>query len=215
MSAQRPRPFQALDSPIAAAVAFVGLTALLSLPGLGSSSLVRMEGMIAAIAQEMLASGDYLISRLYGEIYTYKPPLLYWLVAGSIELTGSASEWAIRLPMALSGLILGLATLWSVGSIAGSRVGWIAAVASSTGALALQKLRIAEFDAPLAALVGVAVAAACHALAIDDEVSTALLAELRTENHGFKEHREAIVVFLQGLFHFHQQRLVGKLDRST
>ncbi len=171
MSEQRPRPILALDSPVAAAVAFVVFTALLSLPGLGSSPLVRMEGMIVAIAQEMLASGDYLISRLYGEIYTYKPPLLYWLVAGSIELTGSSSEWTIRLPVALSGLILGLGTLWSVGSIAGSRVGWIAAVASSTGALALQKLRIAEFDAPLAALVGIAVAAACHAFASDDEAS--------------------------------------------
>ncbi len=158
-----------LDSALGAAAVFVALAAILSLPGLGAQSLVRMEGMIAAIAGEMLASGDYLVSRLYGEIYTYKPPLLYWLVAAAFRVTGSTAEWVVRLPAALSSLLMGLGTLLFAGRIAGYRRGLLAAVAATTGALSLQKLRIAEFDAPLAAFVGIAIVSACYALALDGE----------------------------------------------
>ncbi len=157
-----------LDSAPGAVAAFVALAAGLSLPGLGSLGLVRMEGMIAAIAGEMLRSGDWLVPRLYGEVYAYKPPLYYWLVAAGQGITGSSAEWTVRLPAALSGVLLGLAALVVVGRIAGWRRGLVAAVAAVTGALCLQKLRIAEFDLLLAALVGVAIAAAGFALASDD-----------------------------------------------
>lgn len=154
-----------LDSALGASTVFAVLAMALSLPGLGSHGLVRMEGQVVATASEMLATGDYFVPRVYGDLFTYKPPFLYWLVAAALELTGSGAEWVIRLPIALSGLAMGLATLLFVGRVEGYRVGLVAAVAALTGALFSQKLRIAEFDAVLAALVGIAAVAACYALA--------------------------------------------------
>ncbi len=163
------RSLRLVDTAPGAALVLVAFAALLSLPGLGSLALVRMEAMVAQTATEMLATGDFVIPRVYGEVFTYKPPFLYWLIAGAFEVTGSRGEWAVRLPSALSSLWMALVTLLFTGRIVGYRVGLIAGVASITSGLFLQKLRIAEFDTVLAALVGIAIAAACYALARDDE----------------------------------------------
>ncbi len=56
----------------------------------------------AEVGRAMLASGDFLVPRLNGEIYPDKPALPFWLVAGSLAATGSTSEWAARLPFALA-----------------------------------------------------------------------------------------------------------------
>ncbi len=151
-------------STAGATLGYLALAAVLVLPGLGSLGLIRMEGMVAATAAEMIATGDYLIPRVHGEMFTYKPPLLYWWVAAGFELTGSTAAWVVRLPVALSSLTMGLVALFVGGSILGARAGFVAGLASLTGVLFLQKLRIAEFDAVLAAWVGVAVALACFAL---------------------------------------------------
>lgn len=183
-------------------VTFVSLA--LGLPGLGSTGLVRMEGMVAAIAGEMLASGDFLVPRLYGELYTYKPPLLYWLAAAAFHLTGSTSEWALRLPVVLSSALLSLATVRFVGRIAGRRTGVVAGLASVSGALFVQKSRIAEFDAPLACFVGLAVLAACDALvrtgsSTRHETVSWLLCYLALTAAFLTKGLPALLVFIPGL----------------
>ncbi|MCA1933688.1 MAG: hypothetical protein LDL13_08930, partial [Calditerrivibrio sp.] len=35
----------------------------------------------AIIAQEMILTGDYIVPRVYGEIYNKKPPLQNWLIS--------------------------------------------------------------------------------------------------------------------------------------
>ena len=60
------------------------------------------EGRYAQIAREMLQSGDFVEPRLYGLDYLRKPPLFYWLVAGSFRIFGFR-EWAARLVPALAG----------------------------------------------------------------------------------------------------------------
>jgi 4-amino-4-deoxy-L-arabinose transferase-like glycosyltransferase len=61
------------------------------------------EGRYAEIAREMLASGDWLVPRLNLVPYLEKPPLVYWLTALSFRVFG-LTEWAARLPAALSAL---------------------------------------------------------------------------------------------------------------
>ena len=61
------------------------------------------EGRYAAIPREMIASHDYLTPRLNGVNYFEKPPLLYWAVAGCLQVFGF-NEWALRIMPALSGL---------------------------------------------------------------------------------------------------------------
>jgi 4-amino-4-deoxy-L-arabinose transferase-like glycosyltransferase len=90
------------------------LTALfLYFVGLGSYPLLDPdEGRYAEIPREMLESGDFITPRLNYVKYFEKPPLYYWLTAGSMAVFGQ-KEWAVRLVPAMAGflsllLIMGL-----------------------------------------------------------------------------------------------------------
>ncbi|HVZ64236.1 MAG TPA: phospholipid carrier-dependent glycosyltransferase [Opitutaceae bacterium] len=61
------------------------------------------EGRYAEIPREMVASGDWVTPRLDGVPYFEKPPLVYWVVAASLEAFGPG-EWAVRAPIALFAL---------------------------------------------------------------------------------------------------------------
>jgi len=66
----------------------------------------------AEAAREMFVSGDYVTLHINGVRYLEKAPLPYWLVACCYRLFG-VNEFASRLPMALSVLMLGvLAVVW-------------------------------------------------------------------------------------------------------
>ena len=66
----------------------------------------------AEAAREMFVSGDYVTLHLNGVRYLEKAPLPYWLVAFCYRIFG-VNEFASRLPMALSVLLLGvLAAVW-------------------------------------------------------------------------------------------------------
>ncbi|GAH06839.1 unnamed protein product, partial [marine sediment metagenome] len=86
---------------IIGAVLFI---ALLGLRGLCEPD----EGRYAEIAREMVEKGDYLEPRLNYIKHFHKPPLAYWLVAGSFLLFGM-NEFTARLPvagLAIGGLII-------------------------------------------------------------------------------------------------------------
>ena len=53
------------------------------------------EGRYVGVAWEMLRSGAWLVPTLDGLPYFHKPPLLYWITAGSMWLFG-LNEWAAR-----------------------------------------------------------------------------------------------------------------------
>lgn len=60
------------------------------------------EGRYTAVALEMQRLGDYLSPRLHHEVeHLSKPPLTYWLLAGSFAVFGR-EEWAARLPNTLA-----------------------------------------------------------------------------------------------------------------
>jgi 4-amino-4-deoxy-L-arabinose transferase-like glycosyltransferase len=86
------------------------LFGFLFLAGLGAAPLIDPdEGRYAEIPREMLERGDFVTPTLNYVKYFEKPPLLYWLNAGSMQLFGQ-HEWAARLPSALSGLLTVLIT---------------------------------------------------------------------------------------------------------
>lgn len=71
---------------------------------LGDTPLLNPdESRYGEIPREMIATGDYVLPRLNGVFYFEKPPLMYWLVAGSMRAFGS-SELAIRAVPALFAL---------------------------------------------------------------------------------------------------------------
>lgn len=74
----------------------------------------------------MLVSGDWVTARLDGVAYLEKPPLVYWLMAGSYKVFG-VHDWAARLPIALFCIGLCLLTaafgIWAFGQKAGFYAG--------------------------------------------------------------------------------------------
>jgi 4-amino-4-deoxy-L-arabinose transferase-like glycosyltransferase len=80
------------------------LAAIVFFWGLGSMDLQSLnEGRRALAIQEMVASGNWLLPHLNGELYLTKPPLLYWL-SSSLALIGGVNEWTLRLPSALAAI---------------------------------------------------------------------------------------------------------------
>lgn len=82
------------------------LDALVVLPLLGATTVDNNdEGRFAAVAKEMVASGDWGVPRIGGATFASYPPLAYWAVAVSGAVFGW-NEWAVRLPGALAGVLL-------------------------------------------------------------------------------------------------------------
>jgi 4-amino-4-deoxy-L-arabinose transferase-like glycosyltransferase len=74
-------------------------------PGL----LDDVDSVYMEIAREMLKRHDFVTPYIDGIRFFDKPPLMYWLAAGSMHIFG-AHDWAGRLPLALLTLALLLAT---------------------------------------------------------------------------------------------------------
>lgn len=64
-----------------------------------------MDAVQAQIARTMLSSGDWVTARLDGVAYLEKSPLIYWMMAVTFRIFG-VHDWAARLPLALSVILL-------------------------------------------------------------------------------------------------------------
>ncbi len=79
---------------------------VLEFRGLFSPGLLDdVDSVYTECAREMLARHDFVTPYVDGVRFFDKPPLLYWLMAGSMRLFG-VHDWAARLPLAV--LTLGL-----------------------------------------------------------------------------------------------------------
>jgi 4-amino-4-deoxy-L-arabinose transferase-like glycosyltransferase len=95
---------------LAGGVAVAALALVLFFFHLGTYGLWEPdEARYAEIAREMLASHNFIVPYLNYVPYVEKPPLLYWLTAGSMKLLG-VNEFAARLVNAGAALISVLAT---------------------------------------------------------------------------------------------------------
>ncbi len=102
-----------LRSTSALCVALIVLLWLvLYLPGIWSPALLDdADSVHAEAAREMMLRHDWSTLYINGLRYLEKAPLLYWSMAASYEIFG-ATDWAARLPLALSVLALLLATFY-------------------------------------------------------------------------------------------------------
>lgn len=76
---------------------------------------IRSEARVSDVAQEMVASGDWVVPRRNGAPWLNKPPLYYWSAAATTAVRGAFDGWSLRLPAALSALLLlGLAARWGL-----------------------------------------------------------------------------------------------------
>src|ERR1700694_2843750 len=105
---------------IVAAVIFMGC--MISPPSL----MDDVDAVQVQIARNMLQSGDWVTARLDGIAYLEKSPLKYWSMAVSYMVFG-VHDWAARIPMALSAIVLCWLTArigwWAFGGPAGLYAG--------------------------------------------------------------------------------------------
>lgn len=110
-----------------------------------------VDAVQAQIARNMLESGDWVTARLNGVAYLEKSPLIYWLMAGSYGLFG-VSDWAARIPVALSAVLLAWVTAmfgaWAFGRTAGFYSGLV--IATCVGLFLFTRIQIPDVTLTLA-----------------------------------------------------------------
>ncbi|WP_254063727.1 glycosyltransferase family 39 protein [Granulicella sp. S190] len=97
-----------LWSPVSLVIIFF-LWFILQVGGLFSPGLLDdVDSIYIEIAREMLQRHDFVTPYIDGVRFFDKPPLMYWMAAGSMHLFG-IHDWAARLPLAIAVLALLLA----------------------------------------------------------------------------------------------------------
>src|SRR5271157_6634444 len=131
-----------------AALIFVGC--IVSPPSL----MDDVDSVQAQIARNMLQSGDWVTARLDGVAYLEKSPLKYWMIAVSYMVFG-VHDWAARIPIALSTVLLCWVTAqfgaWAFGRRAGMYAGL--ALATSVGLFLFTRILIPDVILTLAITV--------------------------------------------------------------
>ena len=80
--------------------------AVLQIGGLFTPGLLDdVDSVYIQIAREMLQRHDFVTPTIDGIRFFDKPPLMYWMAAGSMHLFG-VHDWAARIPLALGVLVL-------------------------------------------------------------------------------------------------------------
>ncbi len=90
-----------------------------------------VDAVQAQIAHNMLSSGDWVTAHLDGIPYLEKAPLIYWLIAVSYKIFG-VTDWAARIPVALSAILLALITAAFARWAFGTRATFYAGVSIAT-----------------------------------------------------------------------------------
>jgi 4-amino-4-deoxy-L-arabinose transferase-like glycosyltransferase len=123
-------------------VALVLLGLLLYLPCLGLWDLwYPDEPDIGEVAQAMYRSGDWVAPRRMGTIWVDYPPMLYWVGVSSSKLLGEMSPFALRLPNALSAILVAVITCLVGTRWCGPRAGfWAGFMVLSFQQFALQAI---------------------------------------------------------------------------
>lgn len=86
--------------------------AILQIGGLFRPGLLDdVDSIYIEVAREMLHRHDFVTPYVDGIRFFDKPPLMYWLAAGSMRIFGEHA-WAARLPLALSVLALLFSIYW-------------------------------------------------------------------------------------------------------
>jgi 4-amino-4-deoxy-L-arabinose transferase-like glycosyltransferase len=133
---------------LVAAAIFVGC--MVSPPSL----MDDVDAVQAQIARNMLQSGDWVTARLDGIAYLEKSPLKYWMIAVAYMVFG-VHDWAARIPIALSTVLLCWVTArfgaWAFGRRAGMYAGL--ALATSVGLFLFTRILIPDVILTLAITV--------------------------------------------------------------
>lgn len=141
-------------------LAVAAYAATVYLPFLGSSrTLTAHEVMVTHPAQRMLAEGSWIVPPYTSGLWLDKPPLVNWLTALSFALLGGFTEFAARLPAALSAIGLCVLVAWVAGQFLSARAALLAGLVQASCVYMYIQGRLGEIDMVFTLLV-----AAAHAV---------------------------------------------------
>ena len=115
------------------------------------------EGRYGDIGRFMMVSGDWLAPRLDGLPFFHKPPLLHWLQAAVLSVTG-AHVWVSRLVIAGHALLMLGTMAWLARRLWGHELAWRAVLMLGTSLAFLIGGQYINHDMVVAAWIGVAIA---------------------------------------------------------
>ncbi|MCP4447267.1 MAG: hypothetical protein GY811_18250 [Myxococcales bacterium] len=183
-TARGPGPLSAFYRSVAPyELAFViGIALVVLLTGMSSYTLIDpWETHYAEVARRMLEGNDWVHLQAENQSFRSKPVLTFWLIAGSMQTLGVATDggysgeltdsawviFSIRLPFALFG-VLGLTMLWSMlAKLVNRRVAWVSFLVLLSSPFYFMVARQAITDMPMvASLIG---AIACFSMAVHGE----------------------------------------------
>src|SRR5262245_9197030 len=146
---------------VARVLCIVGLyAAAIYLPFLGSAHVLsEHEGYIATTALRMLGGESWLIPQYGNWNRIEKPPAYNWICAGLFRLVGGMSEFAERLPAALSAIGLCIVVAVVALRFFDERTALLAGLIQATCAWTYLQGRLGENDMPLTLLLTIGHAA--------------------------------------------------------
>jgi len=123
---------------------------------LDKGAMGNHEAYVAVTARQMLQSGEWVVPKFNGEVRLQKTPLCYWLVAGAEKITGSASEFVVRLPGALLAVLSAFAVFYFVSERLGFRTAVISTFVWSTTVCYIRYSHTARPEMTLCSFVAIA-----------------------------------------------------------
>jgi len=117
---------------------------------LGENTLLKTDELLhAAMATDILKTGDWFTMHYNGELTWLKPPLYFWVEAVLFRIFGQSEFWA-RFPAALAGYAT-LFLIYSIGEkLYGRKTGFLSMVVLATSFFFLKYSRRAMLDVPVA-----------------------------------------------------------------
>jgi 4-amino-4-deoxy-L-arabinose transferase-like glycosyltransferase len=133
--------------------------AAIYLPALAKRELQGEEARRVLPGRTMMQNGDWMLPRSGGAIYNRKPPLVNWMSAAAIKLTGRMDEWTVRFPSTLMMLAMGAAVFLFLRGWLGNDQALLVALIALTSIGFIEKGRLIEIEALYMSLFGIALAA--------------------------------------------------------
>lgn len=129
------------------------------LPRLGDLELRGEEGRRILPGLTMIEDGEWAMPKVGGKDYLRKPPLINWMAAGGVLVTGEQDEWSVRFPTVLTVLLFAWGMYGGAVRLLGSHGAFMCAIFSLTNISLLEKGRLTEIEGVYIALTGLALAA--------------------------------------------------------
>jgi 4-amino-4-deoxy-L-arabinose transferase-like glycosyltransferase len=120
---------------------------------LGRQPIVGEESRWATGAQEMLATGDWVVPRQQGQVFPERPPMTIWAIAAASWLRGDVDPIAVRLPSVIAVVLTTLLIYVYARAFVSQGAAFVSALVYATMGQVLQIGRLGESEALFALLV--------------------------------------------------------------